>query len=101
MRILAIHDVLLSVEEPCRNFELSWVLNDSNKAFEFIRVKLASAGDHAFELTLQGNQDWKALPFVEVDVRFFTNNVRIATANTLDLGQGIHNFALSVNIGVQ
>lgn len=41
--VLAIYDILLSVEEPCRNLKLSRTLDDVNEAFKFVRVELASA----------------------------------------------------------
>lgn len=43
LRVFAIYNILLSIEEPCGDFELGGVLNDGNEAFEFIRVELASA----------------------------------------------------------
>lgn len=38
MRILAIDNVLLSVEEPCRDLELGRVLENGDDSFELIRV---------------------------------------------------------------
>ena len=43
LRVLAIDDVPLPVQEPCWNLELRRVLDDSNDTLEFIRVELASA----------------------------------------------------------
>lgn len=44
LRVLAIDDVPLPVQEPQRNLELSGVLDDGDETLELIRVKLASAG---------------------------------------------------------
>ncbi len=41
------------------------------------------------------------LPFIEVDISLFAHNIGIATTNSFDLRQGVHDFAFSVNIGVQ
>jgi hypothetical protein len=42
----------------------------------------------------------KPLPLVEIDIGLLANYVRVATSYTLDLGQGIHDLALSIDIGV-
>lgn len=42
LRILAIDNVLLSVQEPCRNLELRGVLDDGDNAFELVRVEFTS-----------------------------------------------------------
>jgi hypothetical protein len=39
---LAIDNVLLPVQEPCRDLELSRVLDDRHETLELIRVELAS-----------------------------------------------------------
>lgn len=44
MRIFAVYDILLPVEEPRRDFELGGVLDNGNESFEFVRVKLSGAG---------------------------------------------------------
>ena len=43
LRVLAIDDVPLPVQEPRRDLELRGVLDDGNETLELIRVKLASA----------------------------------------------------------
>ncbi len=43
LRVLAIHNVPLPVQEPQRDFELSGVLNNGDDTFELIRVKVTSA----------------------------------------------------------
>ena len=43
LRVLAVGDVLLSVQEPCRDLELCGVLEDGDDSLEFIGVELAGA----------------------------------------------------------
>ena len=46
LRVLAVDDVPLPVQEPRRDLELRGVLDDGDETFELIRVKLASAEAH-------------------------------------------------------
>ena len=46
LRVLAIDDVPLPVQEPRGDLELRGVLDDGDETFELIRVKLASAEAH-------------------------------------------------------
>ena len=43
LRVLAVDDVPLPVQEPCRDLELRRVLDDGNYTLKLIRVKLAGA----------------------------------------------------------
>jgi hypothetical protein len=45
--------------------------------------------------------DEACIPLVKVDIGLLANDVGVATANTLDLSQGVHNFALAIDVGVQ
>ena len=40
-------------------------------------------------------------PLGEVDIGLLADQVRVPATDTLDLRQGVHNFAFSVNIGVE
>lgn len=40
-------------------------------------------------------------PLVEIDISLLAYNVGVTTTNTLDLGQGVHDFALSIDVGVE
>jgi hypothetical protein len=42
LRVLAIDDVFLPVQEPGRDLELSRILDDCHESFEFVRVKISS-----------------------------------------------------------
>lgn len=41
------------------------------------------------------------LPLVEVDIGLFAHKVGVAATDTLDLGQGIHDLALAIDVGVE
>ena len=98
LRVLSVNDILLSVEEPSGDFELGWVLDDGHKALEFIRVEITSTTNM---LERWRNSISENTPFVEVDISFLANQVGVTTTDTLDLSQSIHDFAFSVNIGVE
>ena len=42
LRVLSINDVLLSVQEPCRDLELSRALDNRHKALQLVRVEFTS-----------------------------------------------------------
>ena len=48
-----------------------------------------------------GEQWTQYIPLVEVDIGLFADKVGVTTANTLDLGQGVHDLALAINVGVE
>ena len=41
------------------------------------------------------------VPLVEVDIGLLANQVGVAATDTLDLGQGVHDLLLTLNIGVE
>lgn len=41
------------------------------------------------------------VPLVEVDIGLLADQVGVAATDTLDLGQGIHDLLLTLNIGVE
>ena len=41
------------------------------------------------------------IPLVEVDIGLFADKVGVTTTDTLDLGQGVHNLALAINVSVE
>jgi hypothetical protein len=50
---------------------------------------------------LPRNPDKSGAPLVEVDVGLLADDVGVAATDTLDLGQGVHDLALSINVGVE
>jgi hypothetical protein len=41
------------------------------------------------------------VPFVEVYIGLLANQVGVTTPHTLDLGQGIHDLLLAIDVGVE
>ena len=41
------------------------------------------------------------VPLVEVDIGLLADQVGVAATDTLDLGQGVHDLLLTLNIGVE
>jgi hypothetical protein len=41
------------------------------------------------------------LPLVQVDIGLLANQVGVTTTDTLDLGQGIHDLLLAIDVGVE
>jgi hypothetical protein len=97
--ILAIDNVPLSVQEPRRDFVLSWILDDRDDSFEFFRCDLTSAtkSQHV------GSPSYSYLkaPFVQVHISLLANQIGVASSNTLDLRQGVHDFLFAINVGVE
>ena len=47
------------------------------------------------------NQPDSHIPFVKINIGFLTDQVGIPTTNTLNLSQGVHDFAFAINVSVQ
>lgn len=43
----------------------------------------------------------ESLPLVQVDIGLLANQVGVPATNTLDLGQGVHDLLLSIDVGVE
>jgi len=80
--VFAIHNISLSVEEPSWNFVLCGVLDDCDDALKFFGCEFTSA-------------------FVEINIGLLANQVGVSSPNTLDLGQSVHDFLPSIDIGVE
>lgn len=48
LRVLAIHNVSLSIEKPGRNFVLGWVIDDGHNPLEFFRCDFSGSGANKF-----------------------------------------------------
>ena len=99
MTIFAIYDILLSVQEPTRDFVLEWILHDGNNSLKLVRVQVTSTVKIDVSSWLEEIN--LGLPFLEVDVSLLAYEVGISATNTLDFGQSVHNFPLTVDIGVE
>ena len=40
-------------------------------------------------------------PLIQIDIGFLADDVGVSSTNTLDLSQGVHDLALSIDVGVQ
>lgn len=82
LRALAVNNVALPVQEPSGDLELSRVLEDGDDALKLVRVELTST-------------------LAKVDIGLLANNVGVSATNTLDLGKGVLDLDLAVNVGVE
>lgn len=41
------------------------------------------------------------IPLIQVHIGFFANQVGVTASNALDLGEGVHDFLLAIDIGVE
>lgn len=80
--VLSSLEVLLPIEEPKWNLELTGILDDSYKLFDFISGELSCA-------------------LVYVDLSLFTDEVGETTSETLNFGKGKDNVTLSFNVCIQ
>lgn len=97
LAVLSIDNIALSVEEPRWDFVLSWVLNDCDDSLELFGGEFTSAGNvsrvEAAPATI--------LPLVQVDIGLLADQVAVSATDTLDLGQGVHDLLLSIDVGVE
>ena len=104
--VLAIHNIALSIKEPSRDLILGWVIYDGDNPFEFFRCNFASSKrDIEISLTHGFWSSWgpgaKTIPFVQINIGFLTNQIRVSAANTLDLGEGVHDLLFAIDVGVE
>ena len=102
LRIFAINNISLSVEEPGWDFVLCRVLNNRDDSLEFFGCNFTGTVKLSELRTFGGKRGCRLLvPLVQVDIGFFADQVGVSAAHTLDLGQGIHDLLLAINIGVE
>lgn len=82
MRGLSVNNISLSVQKPRGNFELKGVLDDG---YETLKLFVSH-----FTGTL-----------CHVDVGAFADDVGEAATNTLNARQSVHDFLVTIDIGVQ
>jgi len=82
LSVLARLEILLTIEEPKRNLELAWVLNNGYEFLNFIGGEFSAA-------------------FVHVDFCLFANEVGETTAKTLDFGEAEYDITLSFDVRVE
>jgi len=82
LRVLAVLDVLLSVEKPVGNLVVTWVRHDRDHAVDLLLGELAGS-------------------LVDVDVGLAQADVREAATHTLDGGHGVADLDAAINVGVE
>lgn len=82
LTVLSSFEVLLTIEEPKRNLELTRILDNGHKLFDFISGEFSRA-------------------LVDVDFRLFANQVSETAPETLDFGQSEDDVSLSLHVGVE
>ena len=75
-------EILLTIEKPKRNLELTWILDNRDKFFNFIGSEFTSA-------------------LVHIDFCLFANQVCEPASKTLDLGQTKDNISFSLYVGIE
>lgn len=80
--VLAIDNVALSVEEPGGDLVGGGILDDGDQTLELFGGELTGA-------------------LLQVDIGLLAHQVGVAATDTLDLGQGVNDFLLAVNVGVE
>jgi hypothetical protein len=98
LQVFSINNVLLPVQEPCRDLELSGILDDRHYTLKLIRVEFTSPDIPSNDIP---KSEYFNAPLVKINICLFANNIRIPAANTLDFSQSVHDLAFSVNIGVE
>merc|ERR1719300_1108069 len=81
LRVLSIFDILWSVEIVIWDLVLSWILHDGDKSFNLFIRQFTST-------------------FVHVNVSFLQTDVGESPSHTFDGSHGVHDFGLTINVGV-
>lgn len=82
LAVLAIDDIALPVEEPGRNLVLERVLDDGDDALKLFGGKVTGA-------------------LGEIDIGLLADQVGVTATDTSDLGQGVHDLLLAIDVRVQ
>jgi hypothetical protein len=114
LRVLAVDDIALTVEEPAGDLVLAGVLDDGDDALELLGGELTGtlvqvdcvAGDVSVRpcsidtKSFSRVPSWERLLGVERTIGLLANNVGVAATNTGNLGQSVHDLLLTPNVGV-
>ena len=82
MVVLTIGDVVLTVQEPSWDLVMGWVLHDLDNSFQFFLGQFTSS-------------------LLQINIGLLTNQVGVTTTNTLNGGQSVNNFNVTIDVGVQ
>jgi hypothetical protein len=103
LRVFAVDNVALSIEEPGRDLVLRGVLDDGDDAFEFFRRDFTGSEETQFisiKICFRGPRVCIS-PLIQINISLLADQVGVATADTLDAGQGVHDLLLAIDIGVK
>lgn len=79
LAVFAINDILLSVEEPVRDFVLARIRHNRDDLLDFLLGALAGA-------------------FVQINIGLLQNNVGVSSAYTFDGCHGKHHLTFAVDV---
>merc|ERR1712170_164998 len=79
--IFTVLDILLSIQKPGRDFEVFRVSHGGLDSFQFFGIDLTGS-------------------FVDIDFGFFQDQVGESSAHTLNGGQSVSDFDVTINVGV-
>lgn len=82
LAVLAIDDIALPVEEPAGDLVLERVLDDGDDTLKLFGGEVTGA-------------------LLEIDIGLLADQVRVSAADTSDLGQGVHDLLLAIDVRVQ
>jgi len=82
LTVLSGLEILLSIQEPKRDLELTRVLDDSNELFNFISSELSSS-------------------LVHINFSLLADKIGETTSNTLDFGEAKNYVPLTLNVSVK
>ena len=82
LRELSILEVLLPIEEPVGELELSWVVNDGEQLLNLFFIQFSCS-------------------FVGINVCLLATQVGKPTSNSFDGSQCVHNLSSSIDVGIE
>ena len=95
LRILAIDDIALTIEEPCWDLVLCWVLDDGDDSLELLGGKFTGTVFRQNIFLLPTSN--QIIPLVEIDIGLLANQVRVAASHSFYLSQCVHDLLLALD----
>jgi len=103
LTVLAIYDITLPIQEPRRDLVLCGVLNDGDDALKLFGGNFTgTVNPECDQYSIPSSSNpCRCIPLVEVYIGLLANQVGVPATNTLDLGQGVHDLLLAIDVGVE